>query len=82
MPWIVNIIKPETEVSFPQHQTVSALLGTSYPFTIPEYHLNISEKKNLPKPGSVSVLAIKLRNSSALFRKASLMLRLSLSRRR
>ena len=43
-------------------------------FTFFSYHLNISEKKNFPKAGSVSVLDMKFRNSSALLRKASLML--------
>lgn len=41
-----------------------------YGLTASLYHLNISERKNLPKAGSVSVLAMKLRNSSALARKA------------
>ncbi len=53
----------------------------SAPFTVPEYHLNISEKKKLPKAGSVSVLAMKLENSSALLKKASWILRFNLSRR-
>src|SRR5579862_6178959 len=50
--------------------------------TFCSYHLNISEKKNLPKAGSVSVLDMKFRNSSALLRKASLMLASNFWRRR
>ena len=50
--------------------------------TIPEYHLNISEEKKFPKALSASVLAMKLRNSSALLRKALWMLRFNLSRSR
>ena len=40
--------------------------GGDFAETACSYYLNISEKKNLPKPGSVSVLDMKLRNSSAL----------------
>jgi hypothetical protein len=65
-------------VSRPQSPT----FGDDFEDTVRSYHLNISEKKKLPKAASVSLLDMKLRNSSALLRKASLMLSFSFCFRR
>ena len=59
----------------PRH--LPAALGGAFADTDCSYHLNISEKKNLPNAGSVSVLDMKFRNSSALLRNASWMLSFS-----